>query len=152
MEKKTYVLWKLLKDTPYQQRWMIPICDGNKNKTSVVTDQLHEGGDHIVVTQRNWSNFLQQKICSSVNSTLYNSVPTQRLNIRSKMLLIKRLQLTKRKTNLVESVPKQKAKWKWREFSVFENSGVWLVSQSSCSSSVTLRSSRPLSATIYTQF
>ena len=73
---------------------MIRICDGNRNKTSVVTDRLHTGGDHIVVTQRNWSNFSQQSNCCSVNSTLYNSVPIQRLNIKSKTPPIKRLQLT----------------------------------------------------------
>ena len=99
IEKKTYVLWKLLTDTWYQQRWIIPICDGNKNKTSVVTDRLHTGGDHIVVTQRNWSNFFQQSNCCSVNSTLYNSVPIQKLNIKSKPLLIKKLQLTYEKKN-----------------------------------------------------
>ena len=99
IEKKTYVLWKLLTDTWYQQRWIIPICDGNKNKTSVVTDRLHTGGDHIVVTQRNWSNFFQQSNFCSVNSTLYNSVPIQKLNIKSKTLLIKILQLTYEKKN-----------------------------------------------------
>lgn len=93
MEKKTCVLWKLLTDTGYQRRWMIPICDGNRDKTSVVTD-LHTGGDHIVVAQRNWSNFFQQSNCCSVNSTLYNFVPIQRLNIKSKTSLIKILQLT----------------------------------------------------------
>ena len=99
IEKKTYVLWKLLTDTWYQRRWIIPICDGNKKKASVVTDRLHTGGDHIVVTQRNWSNFFQQSNCCSVNSALYNSVPIQRLNIKSKTSLIKILQLTYEKEN-----------------------------------------------------
>ena len=99
IEKKTYVLWKLLTDTWYQQRWIIPICDGNKNKTSVVTDRLQTGGDHIVVTQRNWSKIFQQSNCCSVNPTLYNSVPIQKLNIKSKTLLIKKLQLTYEKEN-----------------------------------------------------
>ena len=66
---------------------------------SVVTDRLHTGGDHIFVAQRNWSNFSQQSNCCSVDSTPNNSVPIQRLNIKSKTLLIKKLQLTNEKEN-----------------------------------------------------
>lgn len=97
MEKKTCVLWKMLTDTLYQRLCMIRICDGNRNKTSVVTDRLHTGGDHIFVAQRNWSNFSQQSNCCSVDSTPNNSVPIQRLNIKSKTLLIKKTTVNVRK-------------------------------------------------------